>query len=157
MFEDILNLLKSITFIDYVFFFTIIFLIILVVCLIYFIRINGKIIESDNLLDDPDSLKALASQIESTPAKPIEFTSYEKEQEEKAIISYDELLSNTGEYQINYLNEEKKDDLTVKKVDLDHLRSEVKSDVKTSDIRLMSLEKEEAFLLALKELQQSLY
>ena len=102
MLKDIYNLLKNISFIDYVFFFSIVFLIILVVCLIYFIRINGKVVETSDILDDPDNLKALAQEIESTPAKPINFTSYEKEQEEKAIISYDELLSNTGEYQINY-------------------------------------------------------
>ena len=157
MLKDIYNLLKNISFIDYVFFFSIVFLIILVVCLIYFIRINGKVVETSDILDDPDNLKALAQEIESTPAKPINFTSYEKEQEEKAIISYDELLSNTGEYQINYLDEEKKDDLTVKKIDLNNLTTPVKGEMERTEIHLLSLEKEEAFLAALKELQQSLY
>ena len=100
MLKDIYNLLSSISFIDYVFFFSIVFLIILVVCLIYFIRVNGKVVETADILDDPDNLKAIAKQIEDTPAKPINFTSYEKEQEEKAIISYDELLSNPGDSQI---------------------------------------------------------
>ncbi len=156
MIKDIGNFLKSISFIDYVFFFTIVFLIILIVCLIYFIRINGKVVETEDILDDPDNLKAIASKIESAPVKPVEFTSYEKEQEEKAIISYDELISNTGEYQLNYLNEEKKDDVIVKKVDLDHLTTPVKDEGIKETIHLLSLEKEEAFLKALKELQRSL-
>ena len=157
MFKDIYNLLRSITFIDYVFFFTIVFLIILIVCLIYFIRINDKIVETEDILDDPDNLKEIANKLENAEAKPVKFTSYEKEQEEKAIISYDELLENTGEYQINYLNEEKKDDLIVRKVDLNHLTSELKNNSIRENIPLLSLEKEEAFLKALKELQQSLY
>ena len=165
MLKDIYNLLKSITFIDYVFFFTVIFLIILVICLVYFIKINGKVVETEDILDDPDNLKAIADKIENTPAKPVTFTSYEQEQEEKAIISYDELLSNTGEYQLNYSDEETKDDLTVKKFDLEHLTSpstvetpkEDNIEVPKEGIHLLSLDKEEAFLKALKELQQSLY
>ena len=157
MFKDIYNLLKSVSFIDYIFFFTIVFLIILIVCLIYFIKINSKVVETEDILSDPDNLKAIASKIENEPVKPIKFTSYEKEQEEKAIISYDELLSSTGEYQINYLNEEKKDDLIVKKVDLDHLTTNNKIEVKPKEVHLLSFDKEEAFLKALKELQRSLY
>ena len=165
MFKDIYNLLKSITFIDYVFFFTIILLIILVICLIYFIKINGKVVETEDILDDPDNLKAIASKIENAPVKPVNFTSYEKEQEEKAIISYDELLSNTGEYQLNYSDEEVKDDLTVKKFDLEHLTTPTSIETpkvtniesKKEEIHLLSLDKEEAFLVALKELQKSLY
>ena len=157
MFKDIYNLLKNISFIDYIFFFTVVFLIILVICLIYFIKINGKVVETEDILDDPDNLKAIADKIDSTPAKPVTFTSYEKEQEEKAIISYDELLSNTGEYQLNYSDEETKDDLTVKKVDLNNLTSPSTIETKKEEIHLLSLEKEEAFLSALKELQKSLY
>ena len=157
MFKDIYNLLSNISFIDYVFFFTVVFLIILVICLIYFIKINGKVVETENILDDPESLKSIAEQIENTPTKPVTFTSYEKEQEEKAIISYDELLSNTGEFQLNYSDEETKDDLTVKKIDLNNMKSPIKIEAPKEEVRLLSLEKEEAFLVALKELQRSLY
>lgn len=134
-----------------------IFLIILVVSLIYFIKVNEDIIKSDESLSDPDNLKEIASNIK-TEKKPITFTSYEKEQEDKAIISYDELLSNTGEFELNYLDEEVKDDLTVKKVDLSNIANQSSQIViEQKDVKLISLKKEEEFLQALKELQKTLY
>ncbi|MBQ6840575.1 MAG: hypothetical protein IJO63_00460 [Bacilli bacterium] len=157
MFNDILLFLKSVTFIDYVFFFTVVFLIVLVVSLIYFIKINEEVIESDEKLNDPDNLRAIASSIKNEPKEPITFTSYEQEQEEKAIISYDELLSNTGEFQLNYVDEEQKGDLSVKKIDLNNLiNGAVKTDPPKIEVHLISLKREEEFLQALKELQRSL-
>lgn len=152
-----MSFFKNITFIDYIFFFSVIFLIILVVSLIYFIKVNEDIIKSDESLSDPDNLKEIASNIK-TEKKPITFTSYEKEQEDKAIISYDELLSNTGEFELNYLDEEVKDDLTVKKVDLSNIANQSSQIViEQKDVKLISLKKEEEFLQALKELQKTLY
>ena len=117
MFANISSFFKSITFIDYIFFFSVIFLIILVVSLIYFIKINEEIIETTDKLEDADNLKEIVNNLKATNPKPVSFTPYEKEQEDRAIISYDELLSNTGEYELNYVNEEVKDDVTIKKVD----------------------------------------
>ena len=136
----------------------IVFLIILVVCLIYFIRINGNVVEDVQpvVKDELEDLRDIAEAIDKAPEKPVTFTPYEKEQEEKAIISYDELLSNTGEYQLNYVNEEKKDDVLVKKVDLNNITSNSKLEITRDPIHLFTLEKEEAFLKALKELQKSL-
>ena len=88
--------------------------------------------------------------------KPIDFTPYEKEEEEKAIISYDELLSNTGQYELNYLNEEKNGDVLVKTVDLNNLINVKKSEPIKMEVHLMSLRKEEEFLKTLKELSKSL-
>lgn len=157
MISSIMSFFKNITFIDYIFFFSVIFLIILVVSLIYFIKVNEDIIKSDESLSDPDNLKEIASNIK-TEKKPITFTSYEKEQEDKAIISYDELLSNTGEFELNYLDEEVKDDLTVKKVDLSNIANQSSQIViEQKDVKLISLKKEEEFLQALKELQKTLY
>lgn len=157
MLSSIMSFFKNITFIDYIFFFSVIFLIILVVSLIYFIKVNEDIIKSDESLSDPDNLKEIASNIK-TEKKPITFTSYEKEQEDKAIISYDELLSNTGEFELNYLDEEVKDDLTVKKVDLSNIANQSSQIViEQKDVKLISLKKEEEFLQALKELQKTLY
>lgn len=147
---------KNITFIDYIFFFSVIFLIILVVSLIYFIKVNEEIIEEENELSDPDNLKKIASTIKKE-AKPLTFNSYEKEQEDKAIISYEELLNNTGEFELNYLDEEVKDDVTVKKVDLTNIANQNNQIiVEQKEVQLLSLEKEEEFLKALKELQKSL-
>ena len=117
MLNDIITFLKSLAFIDYVFFFTVVFL--------------------KNI-------------------KPIDFTPYEKEEEEKAIISYDELLSNTGQYELNYLNEEKNGDVLVKTVDLNNLINVKKSEPIKMEVHLMSLRKEEEFLKTLKELSKSL-
>lgn len=158
MFSDIWMFLKNITFIDYVFFFTVVFLIVLVVSLIYFIKINEEVIESDENLNDPDNLRAIATSIKSEqPKDPIVFTSYEQEQEDRAIISYDELLSNTGEFQLNYVDEEKKGDLSVKKIDLNNLiNAAVKTEPPKIEVHLISLKREEEFLQTLKELQRSL-
>lgn len=157
MFNDAMIFLRSITFIDYVFFFTVVFLIVLVVSLIYFIKINEEILESDDKLKDPDNLRAIASSIKSAPKEPITFTSYEQEQEDKAIISYEELLSNTGEFQLNYIDEEQKGDLSVKKIDLNNLiNASVKAEPPKIEVHLMTLKREEEFLQTLKELQRSL-
>ena len=88
--------------------------------------------------------------------KSIDFTPYEKEEEEKAIISYDELLSNTGQYELNYLNKEKNGDVLVKTVDLNNLINVKKSEPIKMEVHLMSLRKEEEFLKTLKELSKSL-
>lgn len=156
MLNDIILFLKNLTFIDYVFFFTVIFLIILVVSLIYFIRINEDLIEKEEEITDPDNLQSIATAIKND-AKPVTFTSYEKEQEDKAIISYDELLSNTGKYEFNYASEDDKDGVSIKKFDLENLVSEsVKGEETKMEVHLFPLKREEEFLKALKELQKSL-
>ncbi|MGN1379329.1 MAG: hypothetical protein ACI4XR_02900 [Bacilli bacterium] len=153
MFNDIIVFLKSLTFIDYIFFFTVVFLMVLIISLIYFIKINGKIIESDPVKNS-DDLKEIATALKDL--KPISFTPYEKEEEEKAIISYDELLSNTGQFELNYSNEEKNGDVLIKKVDLNNLINDKKPDEMKMEVHLMSLSREEEFLKTLKELQKIL-
>ncbi|NMA50981.1 MAG: hypothetical protein GX951_03945 [Mollicutes bacterium] len=154
----ILSFLKSLSFIDYVLFFTVIFLLILIVSLIYFIKINEDNV-SEIELSDPDNLKQIASLMAKTSPKPVKFTSYEKEQEDKAIISYDELLENTGQFSLNYLEEqniEDKKDISVKKVDLEHLISPSLTNDLPKPKQIILLKKEEEFLEALKELQRLL-
>ena len=86
----------------------------------------------------------------------IKFTDYEKDQEDKAIISYDELLNKGNNYELNYEKEEMHDDLSVKKVDLDNLVNKNNNTVSNIEVRLISFQKEEAFLEALKRLQKEL-
>ena len=87
----------------------------------------------------------------------IQFTDYEKDQEDKAIISYDELLNKeTNNYELNYETEEMHDDLSVKKVDLDNLVNKSNNAVSNLEVRVISFQKEEAFLEALKRLQKEL-
>ncbi len=168
MLNDIIVFIKSLAFIDYVFFFTIVFLIILVVSLIYFIKINSC--ETDELGDNlvlneienvnkNKSEKDLELNEIATALKniePIDFTPYEKEEEEKAIISYDELLSNAGQYELNYINEEKKGDVLVKMVDLNNLINVKKTEPIKMEVHLVSLKREEEFLNTLKELLKTL-
>ena len=96
MISNVLLFLNSLSFIDYVFFFTVVFLIVLIVSLVYFIKTNEQIMASDEETSDSDNLSSIVSKIQKE-AKPITFTSYEKEQEDKAINSYDELKSNSGD------------------------------------------------------------
>ncbi len=109
--------------------------------------------EEGELLDLEGLTKKLKEQANNPNIVPS--TEYEKEQEEKAIISYDELLKKHNNYAINYEKEERKDDLVIRKVDLSNLiNSEVHDEIK--NVRVISYEKEEAFLSALKELNRLL-
>lgn len=82
----------------------------------------------------------------------IKFTEYEKDQEEKAIISYDELLEKHNKYGINYEKELHMDDLVVKKVNLNDLENKDVQDEVKENVRVISYKREEDFLAALKEL-----
>lgn len=108
-------------------------------------------------LKEANDLLEIAAALEQAEPNNINLNRYEEEQEEKAIISYDELLERTNEWAINYSEEESiTEDLTVKKVDLNNLVNKeisLKPEIKVS---VISYEKEEAFLAALKELQHLL-
>lgn len=109
--------------------------------------------EERELLD----LNSLTEKLKQEEKDRIDVTLYERDQEEKAIISYDELIQKHHNYAINY--EEEKvldDDVIVKKVDLNNLvkeGSEIKSVV---EARVISYKREEDFLQALKELNRLL-
>ena len=109
---------------------------------------------------DMQDLEKISKNIESD-YKPvnIELTSYEKEQEDNAIISYEELLNskdsnNNGySYDENYKSDP---DVQVKKLDLDKITNQIDSPQEHIEVKLMSYDKEEAFLAALKQLQKEL-
>ncbi len=169
--NDTVSFLKTLSLVDVVFFFAVLALMLLVIVLIYFLRENTGEVDnnitfkqSDNNMkidtsnhDEITSLKAITEALENAEPSSIDLNKYEEEQEEKAIISYDELLKRKNDFAINYSEEESlDDDLTVKKVDLDHLVNKdviVKPEIKVS---VISYQKEEAFLEALKQLQQNL-
>jgi len=179
IFSDTINFIRTLSFVDIVFFLAVLALMLLIITLVYFISENKEEkvnvakelkeksiskIESiepekkntNDLLD----LKALTAALEAAEDEESEnhnLVKYEEEQEEKAIISYDELIKHKNDFGINYSEEENIDEeLTIKKVDLDNLINKevrIKPEVKVS---LISYEKEEAFLKALKTLQQQL-
>lgn len=142
--------------VDIIFFFAVLILMILIVTLIYFIKINNETEEKD--LEETQEMKIAKELRDSMKnSEPtIKFTDYEKDQEDKSIISYDELLNKGNNYELNYEKEEMHDDLSVKKVDLDNLVNKNNNTVSNIEVRLISFQKEEAFLEALKRLQKEL-
>ena len=132
--------------VDIIFFFAVLILMILIVTLIYFIKINNETEEKD--LEETQEMKIAKELRDSMKnSEPtIKFTDYEKDQEDKAIISYDELLNKGNNYELNYEKEEMHDDLSVKKVDLDNLVNKNNNTVSNIEVRLISFQKEEAFL-----------
>lgn len=164
--RDVINFIETLSFVDIVFFFAVLALMLLVITLIYFLRENSddKIEEqvvAPELVENSNStiteLKAITEALENAEPSAINLNNYEEEQEEKAIISYDELIKHKHDFALNYSEEENIDeDLTIKKVDLDNLINKdvvVKPELK---VTVISYEKEEAFLEALKNLQQKL-
>ncbi len=192
IFKDIYNFINSLSFVDIVFLGAVIALLILIVTLIYFIKINkdevleksilDNNIKSDNKKDDlvdliiKENTEVVKEEeeyndeegelldLESLTEKlkneektdQVKIDKYEQEQEEKAIISYDELLSKKNHYAINYEKEEQLDDITVKKVNLSDLVNKNVEDNSKNIVQVISYQKEEDFLRALKELNSLL-
>lgn len=193
IFKEIYNFINSLSFVDIVFLCAIIALLILIVTLIYFIKINkdevleNKILDSDTIHqkkkedivdliikenteeekeekeeynDEEGELLDLESLTEKLKNEEkmdqVKIDKYEQEQEEKAIISYEELLSKKNHYAINYEKEEKLDDVIVKKVNLNDLVNKNIEDNSKNIVQVISYEKEEDFLRALKELNSLL-
>ena len=158
IFKDIWSLLMALRLVDIIFFFAVLILMILIVTLIYFIKINKDEEPNKNDLEETQEMK-IAKELRDSMrnSEPtIKFTDYEKDQEDKAIISYDELLNKGSNYELNYEKEETHDDLTVKIVDLDNLVNKNSSITPNLEVRVISFQKEEAFLEALKRLQKEL-
>ena len=140
---------------------SIILLIIFAIYLLNRVNIKEKYMETVNRANkDMLDLEKITKNIESE-YKPvtIELTSYEQEQEDNAIISYEELLNNKDNgysYDEGYKSDS---DVSVKKLDFDKITSQVEQEDRKPEkieVKLMSYEKEEAFLDALKKLQREL-
>lgn len=101
-------------------------------------------------------LTAIVDEIEAEyKPKPIDLSEYEKEQENTAIISYDELVSrasNSIYYEDEY--DSGSNDVLIQKVD--NKESKTQELVDLPRAVMMSYESEEAFLSALKSLQKNL-
>lgn len=172
--EDTISFIKTLSFVDVVFFLAVLALMLLIITLIYFIRENKYEEESIPLvskdLEEPmvklseendedraiTSLAEINKVLDEVDDRAVLLNNYETEQEEKAIISYEELLKRKNDYAINYSEEERLDDLSVKKVDLDNLLNKDIHEENKVKVTVISYEKEEAFLKALKALQEKL-
>ena len=157
--HDISAFLLSLSLIDYILYFAVLVLLVLIISLIYIMKAGDDVMEPEAVMEhDSIDLNEIIETIEENNTKPINMTSYEEEQEEKAIISYDELIENAKTYPINYDTEELVDnEIKVKKINLDQLANkESTEEPKKIEVKLIKYEKEEAFLKELKQLSEIL-
>lgn len=190
IFQDVIDIFGGFGVVDYILYIAVVTLIILIVSLIYVMKnensldesenkvveeVNNDMLEENTLSEDLD-LKDLVASIDEKPKNIINMTAYEEEQERKAIISYDELINNANQKTIAYDDEQLIDDvIPVKKIqtadlelpkfknatvisNLELKQKEPKIEVNSIETtsKLFSYEKEEAFLKALKELNELL-
>ncbi len=140
-----------------------IFIGVLILFILLSVRLLKRIKDEEKEMDtikkaklDMDILEQITKNIEDNyrPVN-IKLTSYEQEQEDHAIISYEELVNNSKtsvRYDESY---EIEDEINVKKVNLSDQLSNTMRQPKL-EVTLMSYEKEEAFLKALRQLQSDL-
>lgn len=155
--ENIFGFLYTLSMGDYIFLIATFVIILAFVYVLYIIK-RDEDMGSLYSNDDISYLENVKEKLESE-YKPneIELTDYEKEQEESAIISYEELIKNKNKMNISYDKNYKSDieEINVKKIMLND-KGIKEEDTKTLDVKLMNYDKEEAFLVALKQLQKNL-
>lgn len=157
MFKNLFGFLYSLSMGDYFFFIGTFLLIVLFIYIIYLLKTDDVQEEqAEEKFDINDVTKSLENDYK--PIVPnIKLTSYEEEQENNAIISYDELLKtrelNVVTYDETFSNTES--DLDIKKFDLEGTGTLKISEPKI-EVKLIKYEKEEEFLRVLKDLQSKL-
>lgn len=148
MLKDTIGFLKTLNPIDLLLYFAVLVLIVLIVSLIYIIKSSDEEMEDNS--NDLEDLTAIVSSIEKEEAPVMKFTDFEAEQEEKAIISYEELLAKNKMGKISYEEEKQVDeDFSIKKINLDSL-------LEKKSVTFFNYEREEEFLKNLKALNQLL-
>lgn len=160
--ENLLGFIYSFSMGDYFFFVGTFLLIVLFIYVLYLIKLSEleekKEEISNNNISDTFDIEAVTKAIEEDyKPETVRLTSYEIEQEQSAIISYDELLNNKDKVGINYDDEYTYDipELSVKKINLT-TDPQKQDESPRLEVKLMQYDKEEAFLKALKELQENL-
>lgn len=165
--ENLLGFIYSLSMGDYFFFIGTFLLIVLFIYIVYLIKCGDEEttleddllnINYDNNKNDGFDLESVARDIEKNyKPEAIKLTSYEEEQENNAIISYEELVKNKDKFQFTYDDEYEYEipELKVKKFDLSNT-SEITIPENKLEVKLMNYDKEEEFLRALKELQNNL-
>lgn len=190
--EDIWAIISSLSIVDYILYFGIITLICLVISLIYILKTEKMEQEDKDVFeegpletskDEEIDLQNIVNIIDENPKPLVDMTAYEEEQEQKAIISYDELIKAAQAGSLSYDNEELVDDvIPVKKIQVSPMElpklkenesvisslelpqkepklevdTEVSPPPTTAQVKLFSYEKEEAFLKALQQLSELL-
>ena len=155
--NDIIAILSSLSFVDYILYFSVLALLILTFALIYVLKSEDEdqSVGSEDMKENDIDLKYIASTIKEKPEPLEDMTAYEEEQEQKAIISYDELLKESNKKQLQYDKVELVDNLIpTKKISLADMIKEPEE--KEEETNVFHYEKEEAFLKTLKELNSLL-
>lgn len=153
--KDMIGFISGLKGIDVLLYFAILVLIILIVSLIYIIKTGDEVEQLDMTEGkDTEDLQSIVSTIEKNEPPTIELTDYEAEQEEKAIISYDELLEKNKLGSIHYAEEKVSNaDISIKKIDLESLMEKPTYNKQTV---FYNYEREEEFLKCLKALSKIL-
>lgn len=155
--ENIFGFLYTLSMGDYVFLVATFIIILAFIYVLYLIKRDEDMgtLYKENDIDDLEDIKKNIER-DYKPVN-IELTDYEKEQEESAIISYEELINNKDKFVVSYDKnyQNNNDDIVVKKIDLssEGVHENINTDL---DVKLMNYDKEEAFLKALKQLQSNL-
>ncbi len=155
--NDIIAILTSLSFIDYILYFSVLALLILIIALIYVLKTendNDAILGSEEMKKDNEiDLQQIANTIVEKSEPLVDMTKYEEEQEQKAIISYDELIKESNKKHLQYDKVLLVDDIIpAKKINLTDMITEKEID----EENVFHYEREEAFLKTLKELNQLL-
>ena len=154
--ENIFGFLYTLSMGDYVFL-TGTFLIILAFLYVLYLIKRDEDMGMLYKNEDVSYLESIKEKIEKEyKPQDIELTDYEKEQEENAIISYEELIKNKDKFTVSYDKNYKSDtdEISVKKINISD--NGIIEDNSKLNVKLMNYDKEEAFLIALKQLQQNL-
>lgn len=155
--ENLMGFIYSLSMGDYFFFIGTVLLIVLLVYIVYLIKCG----DDEEVVPGKDGfdIEAVCKNIEKNyKPETIKLTSYEEEQENNAVISYEELLKNKDKISVSYDDEYEFEEptLSVKKFDLTNTSETPVIDESKLKVQLMSYEKEEEFLKALKDLQSNL-
>ena len=155
--ENLMGFIYSLSMGDYFFFIGTVLLIILLVYIIYLIKCGDD--EEVVLGKDGFDIEAVCKNIEKNyKPETIKLTSYEEEQENNAIISYDELIKNKDKININYDDEYRNriPESEVRKISISEDKNENTLEMPKLNVKMFEYEEEENFLKALKELQKDL-
>ena len=161
MYENLVGFIYSLSMGDYFFFIGTFLLIVLFVYILYLIKCSDGEEALNAVSDKKDDfdIEAVTKAIEKDyKPETIRLTSYEEEQENNAVISYEELLKSKDKISVSYDDEYEFEEptLSVKKFDLTNTSETPVIDESKLKVQLMSYEKEEEFLKALKDLQSNL-
>ena len=161
MYENLVGFIYSLSMGDYFFFIGTFLLIVLFVYILYLIKCSDgeEVLNAVSDKKDDFDIEAVTKAIEKDyKPETIRLTSYEEEQENNAVISYEELIKNKDKISVSYDDEYEFEEptLSVKKFDLTNTSETPVIDESKLKVQLMSYEKEEEFLKALKDLQSNL-